>query len=319
MPFLKWMFPARHDSDSLNQPEAMNAYDYNIEKCRLKSFKKWHVPFIDKRELALLGFYYYGPSDMVKCHFCKVELGMWEEGDDVLEEHIRWSPRCDLIRHSTSHNVPLNEETLLNALPPAPQTDVRLAPDVSEQECADSEHEYPEYACDVKRLNSYRFWSQSHAQKPLDLSAAGFICASSLNMNSSQDSDKVICFSCNGGLKDWEEDDDPWEQHAMWFGKCEYLKKMRSEEFISRMAQQREDICKRSNVSSGVEVSPRTEEPKSVLTNLCNICCEDEANMALDPCGHTLCGKCISKITSLSPICPMCRTAYKKKIRIFFT
>lgn len=29
--------------------------------------------------------------------------------------------------------------------------------------------------------------------------------------------DRVKCWYCNGGLQNWDFDDDPWEEHAKWF------------------------------------------------------------------------------------------------------
>lgn len=31
--------------------------------------------------------------------------------------------------------------------------------------------------------------------------------------------DTVQCFSCGGCLGNWEDDDDPWKEHAKWFPK----------------------------------------------------------------------------------------------------
>lgn len=31
--------------------------------------------------------------------------------------------------------------------------------------------------------------------------------------------DIVQCFSCGGCLGNWEDDDDPWKEHAKWFPK----------------------------------------------------------------------------------------------------
>jgi hypothetical protein len=98
--------------------------DLNIEANRIKTFENWNSKFIDKHQLALFGFFYYGPSDMVKCYFCGVEIGMWEEGDDVLTDHMRWSPSCSLIRRNRTNNVPVNEAFLNENLPPAPTPDV---------------------------------------------------------------------------------------------------------------------------------------------------------------------------------------------------
>ena len=29
--------------------------------------------------------------------------------------------------------------------------------------------------------------------------------------------DRTKCWYCNGGLQNWRNDDDPWEEHAKWF------------------------------------------------------------------------------------------------------
>jgi len=36
--------------------------------------------------------------------------------------------------------------------------------------------------------------------------------------------DNVRCFFCDGGLKSWQPEDDPWFEHAKYFPRCGYLK-----------------------------------------------------------------------------------------------
>lgn len=36
--------------------------------------------------------------------------------------------------------------------------------------------------------------------------------------------DKVRCFQCGGNLRDWEQGDDPWEEHKRWYDYCPYTK-----------------------------------------------------------------------------------------------
>lgn len=36
--------------------------------------------------------------------------------------------------------------------------------------------------------------------------------------------DKVQCFQCGGNLRDWEPEDDPWEEHKRWYANCAYIK-----------------------------------------------------------------------------------------------
>lgn len=87
---------------------------------RLRTFDSWKFNFIDKNKLALLGFYYIGPSDLVKCHFCGVELGMWKECDNILDDHIKWSPSCGFIQRRDATNVPIDAEKVNQILSSIP-------------------------------------------------------------------------------------------------------------------------------------------------------------------------------------------------------
>lgn len=44
--------------------------------------------------------------------------------------------------------------------------------------------------------------------------------------------DQVRCFHCDGGLHNWEADDDPWTEHARWFPKCGFVSIVRGQDFI---------------------------------------------------------------------------------------
>lgn len=89
---------------------------YN-EKDRLLSFTDWSVPFIDKNLLARTGFIYYGKDDFVMCYFCYVKLSCWDVDDNVVYEHLRWSPNCKLITGRKTKNVPINLEEFKKCLP----------------------------------------------------------------------------------------------------------------------------------------------------------------------------------------------------------
>jgi Inhibitor of Apoptosis domain. len=47
--------------------------------------------------------------------------------------------------------------------------------------------------------------------------------------------DQTLCFRCGGGLKHWEETDDPWTEHARWFSSCPYVKLVKGQEFINQV------------------------------------------------------------------------------------
>lgn len=90
----------------------LNKEFYNIEKNRLETFNNWNISFIDQKILALLGFYYIGIEDRVKCNFCGVEIYKWIEGDDILSEHLTHSPKCNLICHKNTDNIPIDIDIL---------------------------------------------------------------------------------------------------------------------------------------------------------------------------------------------------------------
>uniref|UniRef100_A0A2M4A2T7 Putative apoptosis 1 inhibitor n=1 Tax=Anopheles triannulatus TaxID=58253 RepID=A0A2M4A2T7_9DIPT len=283
----------KHSNDELAY---LSADYFHIEQNRLQTFDQWPVAFIRKEELARYGFYYTGNEDTVKCHFCRVEIGMWEEHDNVIDEHLRWSPYCPLLRKRPTNNVALDRNFLANV--PEPSYDVcginvrthSYAENASDRMSGDSwsgasdissgsnsingnsvvgeaststistdrsglmqlrrgdeapltggavgsalesmvgsqmcRPEYPMYAIEADRLKSFEDWPTSMSQKPQQLSDAGFFYTGK--------SDRVKCFSCGGGLKDWEQGDDPWEQHGIWYSNCHYLKLIKGREFIDR-------------------------------------------------------------------------------------
>lgn len=88
------------------------------ESERLKTFDAWKHVHPKPKDLAQSGFYYTGYSDMVLCAFCGVEIGMWENDDDVMKEHLKWSPSCRLISRRETSNVPVNAKELDKKLPP---------------------------------------------------------------------------------------------------------------------------------------------------------------------------------------------------------
>jgi len=47
-----------------------------------------------------------------------------------------------------------------------------------------------------------------------------------------ENSDSVRCFHCGIGLRNWEQDDDPWVEHARWSKNCPYVKTKKGQAFI---------------------------------------------------------------------------------------
>lgn len=319
----------------------------NIELNRLNTFHSWPVSFIDKHQLARFGFFYYGPSDLVKCFFCKVEIGMWEEGDDVLTDHIRWSDRCPLILGFPTDNVAIDENLLREQLPPPVAgedngednngegegedvvgtetvigfegilfsdffrnftSQFPIIDPIDPEPNANPVHHTIHYMTELERLKSFVDWPKALKQKPEHLSDAGFFYTGK--------GDKVTCFSCGGCLKDWEPEDDPWEQHAMNYRNCEYLIQMKGVEFIEQL-HQRKDVKNKEDKEEEKEKEEKEDGEKGdMIEKYCKICLENLQNTVFIPCGHVCtCVKCAFSVTK----CPICREPYEKVIRIFYS
>uniref|UniRef100_A0A1L8EIW0 Putative death-associated inhibitor of apoptosis 1 n=2 Tax=Haematobia irritans TaxID=7368 RepID=A0A1L8EIW0_HAEIR len=276
---------------------------FHREDERLKTFENWPLEFLDRNELARSGMFYMGESDKTKCYFCEVEIGRWEPNDVPVPEHLRFSPNCPLLRRRTTNNVPINAE-LLERLLPAPSYDICGANDIEIRRNAFAEGtipathrvvgdvlppttptsmlvdpnmfrsdigpssattttstffpEVPEYAIETARLRSFAEWPRNMKQRPEQLAEAGFFYTGV--------GDRVKCFSCGGGLKDWDDDDEPWEQHALWMRKCRFVKLMKGESYIESIVnkfKKPQVPCPESNATASVASSSSSSSSSS--------------------------------------------------------
>lgn len=46
--------------------------------------------------------------------------------------------------------------------------------------------------------------------------------------------DKVICYHCGVGLRDWNDKEDPWTCHRKWFSKCTFILLSEGQGFVSK-------------------------------------------------------------------------------------
>ena len=87
-------------------PSSRNVHHLNL-KSEADRRKTWCVPFMNVNKLRAAGFYYPNWSDVVRCAFRGVEVGTWEDGDDVFKEHQRWSPSCGFVKGLFVGNIPI--------------------------------------------------------------------------------------------------------------------------------------------------------------------------------------------------------------------
>lgn len=289
-------------SKTLPFDETDHPSNYASEHARLETFSHWTHEYVTKEKLARFGFYFERQPDVVKCNFCKVEIGNWDIGDDPLREHKRWAPQCPLLMKRPTDNIPFDQNLLDQSL------------SVNADECGlrrqSSEINHPDYSAYNNRLESFVNWPISVRQRPDELADAGFFYIGT--------GDRVKCFACGGGLKDWQIDDIPWDEHALWYGdECMYVKHSRGEDFVKRI-KERYELKKQQNNILVTSTEPVVNDAVFVANNnqFCKICYVNDVDTIFMPCMHVVaCGNCAFMLKD----CPMCRKPISKRQRIYFS
>lgn len=249
--------------------------DMTNETERLKTFKNWPVSFLSAIDMAKCGFYYLNKNDEVRCAYCKIEIMNWKNGDDPESDHRRYAPQCPFI-------FVCNTKTAIQYAKPA----------------------HPSYSTINNRLATFKNWPRFLTQTPDELSKAGFYYTGC--------GDMVKCYYCDGGLKDWEQGDIPWEQHACWFPRCFHVLLVKGEDYIQKI------ISNACVIPAKTTSSELCEENKLTIENdneLCKICFNDKRNVCFVPCGHIIaCAQCALS----SNECFLCRAKYNNIIRVYF-
>lgn len=231
--------------------EEVNYNNYQFEHVRLKSFKNWTCPWIKPEDLAAAGFYYSGIKDSVICFECYLELHTWQPNDDPMVEHQRWSNgTCSFVRNYSCGNVPngadpknipsftegqdvcgLYNDNLMTLEELKKFFPQNLNTKESEKNGRIGSFflhtlmpKYPEYASYDARLSTYKMWPKEMSQSKEELAAAGFFYMGK--------DDQTSCYYCGGKLKDWEPEDNPWNQHAKWFNQCSYLLMTKGTDYV---------------------------------------------------------------------------------------
>ncbi|VDI00830.1 Hypothetical predicted protein [Mytilus galloprovincialis] len=171
---------------------------------RISSYTNWPI---DAKQaptvLAESGCFYTGKNDIVRCFCCNLGLAEWAGTDNPWTEHARHNPKCWFLRREKGQRFidSIQEEWKKRYKPKNPAFDDVLS-----------------------RLATFDGWREDIEQTPEDLADAGFF--------STGEDDIVRCHYCDGGLRNWESGDIPWEEHARWFPHCKYLIKMKGTGYI---------------------------------------------------------------------------------------
>ncbi|KAM8976739.1 baculoviral IAP repeat-containing protein 2 [Pelodytes ibericus] len=221
-----------------NQTMAPMQYDFSSELYRMSTYSTFpsNVP-VTERSLAKAGFYYTGTDDKVKCFTCGLMLDNWKLGDVAAEKHKKLYPSCTFIQNA-SPNLALSSNSAFS--PPTPMGSQAHAAcsDVEDVEffsgCYASFPQYPITTRGVEdlshvrstdisssmfteeaRLGTFTNWPLTFLT-PSELAKAGFYYLGP--------GDKVICFSCEGKLNNWEPKDNAMSEHRRHFPECPFVK-----------------------------------------------------------------------------------------------
>jgi len=152
--------------------------------------------------------------------------------------------------------------------------------------------EYPEYAVESARLRTFEAWPRNLKQKPHQLAEAGFFYTGV--------GDRVRCFSCGGGLKDWDDNDEPWEQHALWLNQCRFVKLMKGQLYIDTVAAKPEPAEEKEESSTGVESASR-QVPAEQTTEASEAASSGDVAPSVPPTAATRIFDKIQEATAVAP------------------
>ncbi|CAH1181770.1 unnamed protein product [Phyllotreta striolata] len=314
-----------HHTQTVEEP-----LNFKIFEDRLKTFINWPNQEVSKIDLAKAGFVYTGEDDIVICPLCKIEGYRWVSGDDPMADHRVWNPDCAFFRgnieHDHSEGTSRSADTcgifgvdeLPNSTPESNKINNLQKLGVK---TGKGPHNQDKITYE-SRLATFQNWPRSMKQRPSDLAEAGFYYTGI--------GDQTLCFHCGGGLKDWEENDNPWEQHALWFSKCVFVNLKKGKDFIEEVKNkadtelsipstsglQKTKEEKSDNKSECVVENETKRESEATEKTLCKICFKNELGVVFLPCGHIV--ACVDCAAALKT-CAVCRQPVEAAVRAFLS
>ncbi|TRY77154.1 hypothetical protein TCAL_00064 [Tigriopus californicus] len=239
--------PPLHTMRASDPENLVMSANLKEEAKRLRTFINWPNTRIHPKDLAKAGFYYTGVQDCVRCIFCGEYVGHWDPNDDPAREHRAIFPQCPFVQvpppifwSSAFPSKPMDTNGIIHHSGPTNS----------------------KFSTLEARLRTFREWPPALRQKPKDMAEAGFFYIGL--------SDQVKCFYCDGGLRNWQAEDDPWTEHCRWFSKCGFVRLIKGDEFIAKCVSEKppEGLSKASGAkmsSDRVNVAYTEEDMKRYM------------------------------------------------------
>lgn len=158
----------------------------------------------------------------------------------------------------------------------------------------------PKYQSYDARLKSFDYWPISMRQTKEEMADAGFYYSGR--------GDGVLCYHCLGGLMNWESNDDPWIQHAKWFGSnCYFILAIKGRKFVEDcMLKIEPPVTSNDDKPTTTKSNDSINFNNSAQSILCKLCYDNELSIMFLPCRHVVCcGNCAANLTKCVICCKL--------------
>ncbi|XP_052088202.1 baculoviral IAP repeat-containing protein 7-A-like [Mytilus californianus] len=203
---------------------------YSDQDVRMESFNKWSFgKKQNPKALSVSGYFYTGEGDIVRCFCCDLGLAEWDESDDPWTEHARHSPKCWFLLHEKGKDFIEKIQSEWRKI---------------------YNPKHAAYDDKLSRMATFEgVWRGDIEQTAEVLADSGFFYEG--------EEDTVRCHYCDGGLRNWEPGDIPWEEHARWFPFCKFVIKMKGREYIDEIKAKYETAAQKETQEPNTETSIR--------------------------------------------------------------
>nr|XP_034335617.1 putative inhibitor of apoptosis [Crassostrea gigas]XP_034335618.1 putative inhibitor of apoptosis [Crassostrea gigas]XP_034335619.1 putative inhibitor of apoptosis [Crassostrea gigas] len=276
---------------------------YSLLTVRVSSFADWPSTLIQTpRDLAVAGFLYAGYGDYTRCFFCGGGLRNWEAGDDPWTEHARWFPKCAFVRQNKGDEfvalVQIQHQELeaIGAPNENQAGDQASGPLTSTSELSSLPN-----VCNLPAFQSVlEMGYPSHViQEAFDVLKN---TKEYINIKAEEVMETIL-----------SRDDKPPSSAAKTSESVNNIITKSYEDIINVNKQQTNSSVSITKESGEADTPSLIEENRQLKDlRMCKICMENDASIAMLPCGHLCC------CTDCAPAmrkCPICQQFVKGTVR----
>ena len=293
-----------HICGGFDPPGQLSVYiipgDRKKEANRLATFEKYPITAaLNPWKLAKAGFFYTGYKDQTKCSCCGRQVKNWDKEDNPLD--AEWHEiTCRFKENDPEYNQPiLNEVRRIQSREQNHQSQ-RMAPaehslpedpieiNVTRESGAEARNQpytnveleqlfpcanphRPHLRLRASRLATFEDHATSWARNNIRATMADMADAGLYYLGTG---DRVECWYCGGGLRNWGYHDDPWFEHTKWYSTCEFVLRNKGPDYVHQVTQRFPDHLRDNSLlrsrrpSRPIDVAPIIIDPQQETIKL---------------------------------------------------